>query len=175
MTEDPNPPDETSHPKIDWPTIRARYEKGEEAVKAIAADISMHWTALVQKAKADGWLLRKKVKTKSLSTQATLKRLKDLLNTRLVKLESEIAAIGDDISALSTDKDYRNLNTLVRTLDKVLELERNERKPRPKPDDFKHVDDAERGALAGKIERLQQEWRGGETGASAGPGGGEGA
>jgi hypothetical protein len=155
MTEDPPPAVQTPS-VIDWPAIRIRYEKGEEAVKDIAAEIHMHWTSLVKMAKAEGWLLRKKVQAKSLSTQATLKRLKDILNSRLIKLEAEIASIGDDIAKLDNEKGYRNLNTLVRTLDKVLELERNDRKSRKAPDTFKHVDDAERAALAGKIERLQQ-------------------
>ncbi len=174
MTEDTPPAAEQSS-VIDWPAIRARYEKGEEAVKDIAAEVHLHWTALVKMAKAEGWLLRKKVQAKSLTTQATLKRLKDILNNRLIKLEAEIAAIGDDIAKLDNEKGYRNLNTLVRTLDKVLELERNDRKSRKSPDTFKHVDDAERAALADKIERLQRERPDGTAAASPVPGGSEGA
>jgi hypothetical protein len=160
---------------IDWPTVRARYEKGEEAVKAIAASINMSWAKLSGIARSEGWHLRRGGQARSQSTQATLKRLKDILHNRLVKLEAEIAAIGDDIDKLNSEKGYRNLNTLVRTLDKVLELERNERKSRRKPDTFKHVDDAERDALAGKLDRLGRPPADAEDSGSALTLGGEGA
>ena len=41
-----------------WQTIRARYEKGEEQVKTIAAEIGLASVTLSLKAKALGWKLR---------------------------------------------------------------------------------------------------------------------
>jgi hypothetical protein len=173
MTEDTPPAAETPS-VIDWPSIRARYEQGEEALKVIAADIGCSDSMLSRAARLKGWLLRRPT-GKSQSTQATLKRLKDLLNNRLVKLEAEIASIGEDINKLDSEKGYRNLNILVRTLDKVLELERNDRKSHKAPDTFKHVDDAERAALADKIARLQRPNPASTTGGGLASGGSEGA
>ncbi len=154
----------------DWDDIRARYEKGEEPVKAIADTVGLSTFALSMKAKALGWLLRTRrnpdalLRTKRESTQVTLKRLKELLQTRIKALEMEINSITREISELDSERSVRSMNTLVRTLEKVLELERKDRFRRRKAvEKHKRFDDAERDALAVKIEGLQRQWRGTET------------
>jgi hypothetical protein len=168
----------------DWEAIRARYELGEEPVKEIAASVGLKPFALALQAKALGWMLRRQSPVKTLlaaksgkpqSTQATLKRLKELLQSRIVNLERQLADIGDKVNAIKTERDLRSVNTLVRTLDKVLELENKNRSSRTKANrEFKLFDDAERGALADKLERLQRKYEAEEAdaGTSAGRGGG---
>jgi hypothetical protein len=146
-----------------WANVRARYEAGNEPIKEIAASLGLTQIGLTVKAKAMGWLLRNRLKApargkKKETTQALLARLKDVLHNRLAHLESEIAAIGDDVNKLSRETDVRNINVLVRTLEKVLDLERKNRTNRTRRhNDTKRFDDAERAALAEKLERLGAE------------------
>ncbi len=156
----------TTEPIPDWGSVRARYEQGAEKVQDIAASIGVKPMALSLKAKALGWILRGAAgrSVKSESTRATLKRLKDLLQQRVANLEREINEIGKDVDALSSERDIRSMNTLVRTLDKVLELERKDRNSRHRTNnEFKRFSDEERGALADKLERLQRQYEAEET------------
>jgi predicted RNase H-like nuclease (RuvC/YqgF family) len=52
------------------------------------------------------------------------------------------------------------MNTLVRTLEKVLELERKERNQRSRRTrEHRKFDDAERDALAARLEGLHRQWQ----------------
>ena len=150
MTQDPEA----------WAAIRARYEAATETVAQIAADIDTTPHKLTLLARAEGWLLRTSRAKKSQSTRDTIKRLKDLLQNRLSQLESQIGEIGAEISALASERDIRATNTLVRTLEKVLELEHKERKQRStRARQNRKLNDAERDELARRIEKLRLEQR----------------
>ena len=146
-----------------WDHIRLRYEQAQETVAQIAASIGISAISLSRKAKAEGWLLRslksgKTAKPKPPSTRDTLRRLKDILQSRLGQLEGQITEIGAEINALSNERDIRATNTLVRTLEKVLELEHKERKQRSRrARETRKFNDAEREELARRIDALCQE------------------
>jgi hypothetical protein len=141
-----------------WAHIRVRYEQTMENVAQIAESIGMSSITLSRKAKLEGWLMRgaanKKQKTES--TRDTIKRLKEILQKRLANLEREMNAIGEDISALANERDIRATNTLVRTLEKVLQLEQKDRRQRGGHDTRK-LNDAERDELARRIANLPEE------------------
>ena len=146
-----------------WDHIRLRYEQAQETVAQIAASININAHALTRKAKAEGWLMRslksgKPAKPKPPSTRDTLRRLKDILQSRLAQLEGQITEIGAEINALSNERDIRATNTLVRTLEKVLELEHKERKQRSRrARETRKFNDAEREELARRIAALEPE------------------
>ena len=149
-----------------WDHIRLRYEQAQETVAQIAASLKITPHALTAKARAEGWLLRslksgKAAKPKPPSTRDTLRRLKDILQSRLGQLEGQITEIGAEINALSNERDIRATNTLVRTLEKVLELEHKERKQRShRARATRKFNDAEREELARRIEALCAEEEG---------------
>ena len=153
-----DPKSETAPPV--WEHIRLRYEQAVESVAQIAASISITPHALTARARAEGWLLRslkpgKARKPKAPSTRDTLRRLKEILQSRLGQLEGQINEIGAEINALSNERDIRATNTLVRTLEKVLELEHKERKQRSRrAKQTRKFNDAEREELARRIEAL---------------------
>ena len=154
MTEDAKPaPDADA-----WAHIRMRYEQTMENVAQIAQSIGMSSITLGRKAKLEGWSMRgaanKRQKTES--TRDTIKRLKEILQKRLANLEREMNAIGEDISALANERDIRATNTLVRTLEKVLQLEQKDRRQRGGHDTRK-LNDAERDELARRIANLREE------------------
>jgi chromosome segregation ATPase len=154
MSEDAKPaPDADA-----WVHIRMRYEQTVESVTQIAESIGISGITLSRKAKLEGWLMRgaanKKQKTES--TRDTIKRLKEILQKRLANLEREMNAIGEDISALANERDIRATNTLVRTLEKVLQLEQKDRRQRAGRETRK-LNDAERDELARRIANLPEE------------------
>ena len=155
-----------------WEHIRARYEAGEEKVKAIAAEIGMNLQQLSTKAKALGWKLRNAAKAakkkvtgagasaetalKPETTRATLARLKEMLQSRVAKLEGELKEIGEEVNSLANDRQIKAVNLVVRTLEKVLELERKDKHKRKQQNrEYKYFDADQRRALAEKIDRLE--------------------
>ncbi len=141
-----------------WAAARKRYEDGREAVAAIAAEAGISAQALTKRAKAHGWELRTARKVKAVGTRETIARLKALLQRRLSELEAQIGDLTEQVTAVSSERDIRAMNTLVRTLEKVLELERKERTQRKRQRSAERLfDDAEREALALKLEGLALE------------------
>jgi hypothetical protein len=161
MGEDMSGDGEQPAPAAVWARVRERYENGIEALATIASDAGMTRQALVVKARAEGWKLRGHVQsrpTKPQGTRATLARFKALLQQRLTEFEAQIGTLSAEASAATSERDIRAMNTLVRTLEKVLELERKERARRiAKRKHDKRFDDAEREALAEKLMGLQRE------------------
>ncbi|MBI2720369.1 MAG: hypothetical protein HY245_02875 [Rhizobiales bacterium] len=148
----------------DWVRLRQDYEEGRKPVAAIAAEAGINAQKLVLLARRDGWRLRTSASGRTEATRATIRRLKALLQQRLADLEGQIANLGAEASAASSERDIRSMNTLVRTLEKVLELERKDRAHRTRRRrEYKRFDDAEREALALRLESLHREWTGTET------------
>jgi DNA-binding transcriptional MerR regulator len=155
-----------------WASVRLRYEQDQETVAAIAQELGLSGIRLSTLAKQWGWALRGKVRkalkrksrkptTKMETTAATIKRLKEILQQRVSQLEDQLKEIGADVTALSNERDMRATSTLVRTLEKVLDLERKDRNSKRKQArEFKYFDDEQRRQLADKIERLERTWEG---------------
>jgi hypothetical protein len=168
------PPDDPA-----WGPVRLRYEQDQETVSQIADDVGLTGIALALLAKKWGWVLRGRVKPvpakKAATTTQTIKRLKEVLQQRLAAVEDEIKQLGDEVSALENERHIRATNTLVRTIEKVIDLERKDTlRRRKRIKDFKYFDDTQRQQLADKIERLQRAWRGEDAVADAEAGRGDG-
>lgn len=149
-------------PAAVWARVRERYEHGIEAVATIAADAGITRQALVARARQEGWKMRGYAPAarsgRAQGTRATLARFKALLQQRLSEFEAQIGTLSAEASAATSERDIRAMNTLVRTLEKVLELERKERARRlAKRKHDRRFDDAEREALADKLMGLQRE------------------
>ncbi len=145
-------------PAAFWARVRERYETGGEAVSAIAKDARITAQALTVKARLEGWRLRGKPRPKAPGTRETLARFKALLQQRLSEFEAQIGTLSAEASAATSERDIRAMNTLVRTLEKVLELERKERTRRTaRRKSAGAFTDAERDALAEKLAGLHRE------------------
>jgi hypothetical protein len=151
-----------------WEHIRARYEAGEEKVKDIAASFGIAAVTLSLKAKTLGWKLRQRAKKaitktkpppkKQETTRDTLKRLKDLLQERVAHLEDEVKQLGLELDAITNERQIKSVNLVVRTLEKVLDLERKDKlKRKQQAREFKLYDDEQRRQLAERIARLRNE------------------
>ena len=165
----------------DWPAIRARYEAKDEAVVDIAKSIGLNGHALTQYAKTQRWTMRsairsrKPIKAKPVSapppkpitsTKEAINRLKELVQSRIAKLEHSLASGGEN------ERGINAANLLARTLEKVLELEEQQRKhARLLASEGRRRDDAWREELALRLARFA---RSGNSNHGAQPSRGEG-
>ncbi len=151
----------------DWQGIRRDYEQGSSSLHDLAERAGLkNWQQLAQRAHQEGWALRRKARPKAHKDKQTFARLKKLLHERLSALEAEIGDMNAAAHATGSERDIRAMNTLVRTLEKVLELERKERAhKRKRRNAHRALDDAEREALAGRLEALARQRRDGDDGA----------
>ena len=79
-----------------------------------------------------------------------------MLFRSLTQLEQELGDISHDINALSNERDIRATNTLVRTLEKVLQLEQKDIRQR-RSYSPKKLNNAERDELTRRIANLPEE------------------
>ncbi len=145
-----------------WAHIRMRYEQDQETVEAIAEEVGLHRMGLSLLAKKLGWRLRGKPRVmprksgKGETTAAVIRRVKDLLQQRLLELEDQIKELKIEVTAMENERQMRSTNLLVRTLEKVMDLERKERlRKRNEVQSHKYFDDGQRQQLAEKIGRLR--------------------
>lgn len=143
----------------DWVRIRSDYEAGVRPVADLAKEAGLgSWQELSQRARRESWKRRYPALPKAKATRDTLGRLKHMLNERIADLGEQIGHIGERATATENERDIRSMNTLVRTLEKVLELERKERTARAKRrKQRRDVDDASRLALAERIAGLRRQ------------------
>ncbi|CAN0328283.1 unnamed protein product, partial [Phaeothamnion confervicola] len=135
-----------------WQQARTEYETTTKDLNTIAQALGVSRYKLIAEARNRGWKLRG---TKNSSTRATIQRFKDLLQKRLAQLEGEMDAIVAEVASAASERDIRPVNMLVRTLEKVLELERKDRTARArKRKERRKFDDAAREVLARRIRGL---------------------
>lgn len=140
-----------------WQQARTDYETTTTDLNAIAQALGISRYKLIAEARKRGWKLRG---TGNSSTRATIQRFKDLLQKRLAQLEGEMDAIVAEVSSAASERDIRPVNMLVRTLEKVLELERKDRASRArKRKERRKFDDAARNELANRLTALHAERR----------------
>ncbi len=142
---------------LPWQHARKRYEDPSQDLRVLADELGLSKSSLVLEARRRGWTLRGSRKRAAETTRATIQRFKELLQGRLAQLETHINALGADVSAANSEREIRAVNTLVRTLEKVLELERKDRSHRfKKLKEHRDLNDAERDELVRCIANLRR-------------------
>ena len=151
--------DEQSAGELLWQQARDDYENTEKRLDLVAEVLGITKFKLVIEARRRGWKLRNHKKNSN-GTRATILRFKELLQKRLGELENQIGQIGEEVSSATSERDIRAVNMLVRTLEKVLELERKDRAHRArKIKERRKFDDADRDELARRLTALHHERR----------------
>jgi uncharacterized protein YjcR len=139
----------------DWVRVRKEYEEGAIRLADLAELAGTTAFKLMAMARREGWKPRKHRGSKPAPVRTTIARLKSLLQQRLAALDGEIKALDEEATAASNERDIRAINTLVRTLEKVLELERKDRAVRAKRrKQHRDYTDADRQALAERLKGL---------------------
>lgn len=140
---------------LPWQQARTDYETTTTDLNVIAQALGVSRYRLIAEARNRGWKLRS---ARNSSTRATIQRFKDLLQKRLAQLEVEMDEIAAAVTSAASERDIRPVNMLVRTLEKVLELERKDRTARArKRKERRKFDDAARDELARRLTALHGE------------------
>jgi hypothetical protein len=155
------------HAAPDWEAIARDYAAGLLTVLQICEEHAVSQTALYDRAKAEGWPLRRASAVLALrrSRAGLTKRLLSALDAKLAQLEHRMAKITASETAADGERDARTLHTLLRMLERLREMgEAGGRKRRGRPPkaaagtmmDIK-PDDAERirDDLARRLEALR--------------------
>jgi uncharacterized protein YjcR len=139
----------------DWVRVRKEYEGGAIRLGDLAELAGVTPQKLMAVARREGWKPRRVAGSRPVPVRSTIARLKSLLQQRLAALDGELEALGAEATAANSERDIRAINTLVRTLEKVLELERRDRAARAKRrKQHRDYTDADRQALAERLKGL---------------------
>ncbi len=145
-----------------WQQAREKYEDPASNLETLAESLGISRAKLIVEALRRGWKMRGAKKNSG--TRATIQRFKELLQKRLGELEGHIDELVKDASTATSEREIRATNLLVRTLEKVLELERKDRIHRArKLKQRRKFDDAARDELARRIRGLRGAEGGGPT------------
>ena len=115
-----------SKKNIDWDAVAAAYTEGALTLKQIGEQFGVTAGAISQRAKREGWPARKRVSVRQRKPGAAFEwRLARALDRQIAELEdrwSDEDMLGD---AANAEKEARTLNVLIRTAEKLKELEMN--------------------------------------------------
>ena len=152
----------------DWVRVRKEYEGGAIRLADLAELAGVSPLKLMSVARREGWRPRRTNGVKPVPVRSTIARLKSLVQQRIAALDGELEVIGEEAKAATSERDIRATDTLVRTLEKVLELERKDRAARAKRrKQHREYTDADRQALAERLKGLHP--RGADEAFSGGP------
>ncbi len=97
----------------DWVRLRRDYEAGERPIAEIASEAGINWQKLALLAKREGWKLRNPARAKTEATRDTIRRLKTMLQGRLGELEAQIATLGAEATAASSEREIRSMTVVI--------------------------------------------------------------
>ena len=151
-----------------WPDIRRAYVDTNEPVSAICGRFGISTGSLYRRAKRENWPGRTRTNggadsgalAGSSEQDELVARLYQTLRQQMTAIEARLQSMPDidDTNATATaERDARTLSTLVRTLEKLIELQSVTNRPEPM-DDAKADSDADRFRL--EIIRRIEEFKG---------------
>lgn len=166
----------------DWSAVRRAYENGNQTVAEICSGFSISAPTLYRHLRDEGWQPRSSetlrhmkrdapVENGGTSTERMLERLQDALELQMKEVEARLARHDVNlVSDTSVERDARTLASLVRTFERILELQESHSsqhsEPAEKPcqdtddedeDTMEHLDiDTFREELTRRLEDLRR-------------------
>lgn len=135
---------EQDDPAPDWTAIRAEYERGDDAVYAIAARHGVSYSAVNWRVKRDLWARRNR--TGNVDRPMIIKRMFVLLERQVIQLGENMTQTGE--------KEVAVLGKLASTLEKLIEID-DAAAGKTKPTQTRKMRDL-RDQLAQRIEQLKR-------------------
>jgi hypothetical protein len=137
-----------------WDRVRRLYEETPATLEAIGAEVGVSATAICRRAQNEGWIRSARVRRRpkwapQLPRRAELiARLYRAFEKQIAEVESRFGRPGAD----EGEQDARTLGTLARTLEKLIELdrERTEDRDKEEPADLARL----RQTLTDRLRRL---------------------
>lgn len=124
VTKSKNPGSREPGNPIDWDGIAAAYNEGTLTLKELGVEFECSAGAISRRAKLENWPARARITKRTRKTGATFEwRLARALDCQLRELENrwQDGEVGAD--AQQAEKEARTLNVLIRTAEKLKELE----------------------------------------------------
>lgn len=155
--------DEANSP--DWNAVRAAYESGKGSVDGLCKKFRVAKTALYRRRRHENWLPRNRADGRGKATKPNRRRnmvarFFEALELQMRDIEINLKDEADpsDTSATSRERDARTLSSLVRTLEKLFELDTGADPAAIARKEAAHRDiEGYRQALAERIARLGRE------------------
>ena len=156
-------PKPLSDEDIDWETIRAEYEIGKRSLPDIAFENGIHYNKIIGRARTEGWPKRGEVEEpQKVATElaedgeARAARLTRLIAREIADIERQRKTERDDAEG---ERQARRLATLVRSIDKLHEIEKAARQAKKNDPDSDKArrraeDEAIRAGLESRLARL---------------------
>ena len=157
------PPRAMADEELDWETIRAEYEIGKRRLSEIAFDHGIHCNRILARAKTENWPKRGEVaEEQRLETElpqdaeALAARLTRLIAREIADIERQRKTMRDEAEG---ERQARRLATLVRSIDKLHEIEKAARLAKrndPEADKARRraEDESIRAELESRLSRL---------------------
>ena len=157
------PPKPAGDEDIDWETIRADYEIGKRRLSEVGFEHGIHYNRIIARAKKENWPKRGEVvEDKRLETElpqdaeALAARLTKLIAREIADIERQRKTERDEAEG---ERQARRLATLVRSIDKLHEIEKAARLAKrndPEADKAKRraEDELIRAELESRLARL---------------------
>lgn len=128
----------------DWAAIRAAYEANRVPVAQIVAEHGISRWRLHEQMRRENWTRRQR---RQVSARAMVRRLLAVLDDRIGRLEDAGGEVAQDAATL---------NTMARTLEKLIALEGQQEKKKPDPKRRREIEEL-RQKLAARIDQLRQQ------------------
>lgn len=140
-------------PAPDWAAVKRAWKAGKLKPKEIAEAFGTTHQKIAAKARAEKWD-EEKAKAPPVSTANLMKRLRKLLQRQIGEIETREE---ETQSAQARERDARTLSSLSRTMEKLIEIERErEAMRRAKAKDGPEDGDALRAELERRLARLEE-------------------
>jgi len=155
--------DEANSP--DWDAVRAAYEGGVGSIASLCAKFGIAKTALYKRRRHERWRPRNRVDRSNPATRTNRRRVMvarffEALERQIHDVETSLRgeAAQADTSSASRERAARTLSSLVRTLEKLIELDTGADPAAQARKEAAHRDiEGLRQALADRIARLGRE------------------
>lgn|GEM_PF-2315840 len=113
-----------SQKQIDWDAVAAAYDEGSLTLKQISEAYNVSTSAITRRARQEGWPPRSRKTKRKTKPDATFEaRLARALDRQISELEERWASDEALASSAQAEKEARTLNVLIRTAEKLKELE----------------------------------------------------
>ncbi len=126
----------------DWAAIRAAYEANCVPVAQIVAEHGISRWRLRQQMQREDWTRRQK---RQVSARVMVRRLLAVLDDRIRRLEDAGGEVAQDVATL---------NTMARTLEKLIALDKVQEKKKPDPKRRREIEEL-RQKLVERLDRLE--------------------
>ncbi len=108
---------------LDWDAIAAAYAENTETLAELSKRFGVSSGGISNRARREEWSPRQKLRGKRLPSVTFEGRLARALDRQITELEERWSDDGEEINSAQAEKEARTLSVLIRTAEKLKEIE----------------------------------------------------